>query len=309
MSPILLIDGNNLGHVLGYIDKAAGRYDTADLLSCLDGVSRFLAAQGQDVEIVLFLDDVLAAERLGGWHVVVPLVPDGNADAAIRAYAQAQEGRSQTLVSGDQALCGDVALWGVVCLSPTAFVSGYLIPAHNAGFVDLPGKRGLEPGLPVSYVEVGEGDPAPPPTMKAPTYPVQDQGDADLQRQNEALERAEAVLRGELLPPPEVYRLDLSRWLDSADLALYLAENHLCAQHPNLTDPAEMITAIREHCRLDPRYFTSGRVINRVFRLFLCRAEHSLSLDELTRLAKTRRRKIRAAIEKYGERLGIVVLW
>ncbi len=309
MSPVLLVDGNNLGHVLGYIDKTAGRYDTADLLSCLDGVSRYLATQGQDVEIVLFLDDVSAAERLAGWHVLVPPVPDGNADAAIRAYAQARTDRSQTLVSGDQALCDDVALWGVVCLSPTAFVSGYLIPAHNAGFVDLPGTGGLESGSPVSYIEVGEGDPTPTPTEKAPAWPMQDQGDADRQRQTAALERAGAALRGEPLPPREVYRLDLSHWLDSADLALYLAEHHLCARHPNLTDPADMIAAVREHCCLDPRYFTSGRVIHRVFRLLLCRPEHSLSLDDLTRLAKTRRRKIRAAIEKYGEQLGIVVQW
>jgi hypothetical protein len=43
--------------------------------------------------------------------------------------------------------------------------------------------------------------------------------------------------------------------------------------------------------------------------LFLCRPEHSLSLDDLARLAKTRRRKIRAAIKQHGRRLGIEVMW
>jgi hypothetical protein len=47
-------------------------------------------------------------------------------------------------------------------------------------------------------------------------------------------------------------------------------------------------------------------VINRVFRVFLCRAENSLSLDDLARLTNTRRRKIRSAIKKFGDRMGIV---
>ena len=68
----------------------------------------------------------------------------------------------------------------------------------------------------------------------------------------------------------------------------------------------EMIRAIREHCSQQPRYFKSGRVINRVFRVFLCRSEGSLSLDDLARLTETRRRKIRAAIKRQGDQLGIV---
>jgi hypothetical protein len=70
-----------------------------------------------------------------------------------------------------------------------------------------------------------------------------------------------------------------------------------------------MIATIVEHCSRQPRYFSSGRVINRLFRLFLCRPEHTLSLDDLVRLAQTRRRKIRAAIARYGERLGIAGVW
>lgn len=307
MQPILLIDGNNLGHVLGYIDKTAERYDNILLLARLDGLARYLAAQGQDVTIVLFLDDVSAAERLGGWHVQVAPVPDGDADAAIRAYAQAHADHPQTLVSGDQALCGDVAVWGVVCRSPEAFVSHYLIPAQQAGFSSPmdSSKAGREIAL--SYVESSEE--TPPTVQKPPARALDDQGEADRQLQAAALERTEATLRGESLAPPDVYRLDLSHWDDVAELALYLAENHLCPDHPHLTDPDEMVAAICRHCSRQPRYFTAGRVINRVFRLFLCRPEHSLSLDDLARLAKTRRRKIKAAIIKHGERLRIEVMW
>ena len=304
---MLLIDGNNLGHLLGYIDKAAGRYESTQLLACLDGVARYLAAQGQEVKIVLFLDDVSAAERLGGWHVHVASAPDGNADAAIRAYVRAHAGRPQTLVSGDQALCGDAAMWGVVCLSPQAFVSRYLAPARRAGFLDHVYDAGTDGGVPLSYVEVGEE--TPPPAHEPAFYPLEDQGEADRRRQIATLERAEATLRGEHLPPPDVYRLDLGYWADAAELALYLAEHHLCPDHPDLTDPHEMIAAIREHCSREPRYFTSGRVINRVLRLFLCRPEQSLSLDLLAHLAKTRRRKIRAAIKKHGAGLGIRTAW
>jgi hypothetical protein len=296
MSPILLIDGNNLGHVLGYIDKAAGRYDSAALLACLDGLARHLGAQGQEVEIVLFLDDVYAAERLEGWRVHVAPVPGGDADAAIRAYAQAHAGRPQILVSGDQALCGAAEMWGVVCLSPLAFVARHLVPARQAGFVDR--------AWPASYVEAGEEI-----LPAAPTYhpPVQaDGGELDRRRQAAALARAEAVLHGESLPAPDVYRLDLSRWTDEAELALYLAERHLCPAHADLTSPDAMIAAIRGHCSRQSRYFSAGRVIDRVFRLLLCRPEHTLSLGDLARLGKMRRRKVRAAIEKYGARLGIV---
>jgi len=307
MLPILLIDGNNLGHVLGYIDKAVGRYDSTLLLSCLDGLSRYLITQGQEVRIVLFLDDVSAAERLGGWHVQVAPVPHGNADAAIRAYAQAHADHPQTLVSGDQALCGDVALWGVVCHSPEAFVSHYLIPAQQAGFGNLADRVDVGRDTVFSYVESSKE--TPPAVRKPAAYALDDQGEAARQLQAAALERTEASLRGEPISPPQAYKLDLGDWADDAELALYLAEHHLCPDHPDLTDPHEMIAAICQHCSHQPRFFTSGRVINRVFRLFLCRPEHSLSLDELTLLAKARRRKIRAAIKKHGEGLGIKVMW
>jgi len=307
MTPILLIDGNNLGHVLGYIDKAAGHYDSASLLSCLDGVARYLATQGQEVRIVLFLDDADAAERLGGWHVQVAPVPSGNADVAIRAYAQAHADRPQTLVSGDQALCGDAAMWGCVCLPPEAFVARYLIPARRAGFSEQGDDEKLERDQPLSALK--RQDETPPKRAKTFSFPLADQGAMDRQRQIAALKEAEASLRGEPLHAPDVYRMDLNLWADAAELALYLAEEHLCPDHPGLTDPSEMIAAIRDHCSHQPRYFTSGRLINRVFRLFLCRPEHSLSLDDLSRLAKTRRRKIRAAINRHGQQLGIVVAW
>jgi hypothetical protein len=307
MQPLLLIDGNNLGHVLGYIDKTVGRYDNTLLLACLDGLARYLAAQGQDVKIVLFLDDVTAAERLGGWHVHVAPVPDGDADAAIRAYAQTHADHPQTLVSGDQALCGDVAIWGVVCRSPATFVSQYLTPAQRAGFATRMDSPGAGEDISMSYVESSEE--TPPTAHKPSPHALDDRGQADRQLQAAALGRTEATLRGESLTPPEVYKLDLSHWDDAAELALYLAEHHLCPDHLHLTDPDEMVAAICRHCSRQPRYFTSGRVIYRVFRLFLCRSEHSLSLDDLARLAKTRRRKIRAAIKKHGERLGIEVMW
>jgi hypothetical protein len=295
--PILLIDGNNLGHVLGCIDKATGHYDGAGLLAWLDGAARGLVGQGQETEIVLFLDDVYAAERLGGWHVRVAPVPSGDADAAIRTYAEAHANRPQILVSGDQALCGDVALWGVVCLSPETFISRYLIPARQAGYIESD----------LSYVEASEASPEAEHAPRPLTQP--DQREAELGLQAETLARAEAILRGQPLPAPDVYRLELERWADEAQLALYLAQHHLCPAHPELTDPAEMVEAICTHCSRQPRYFTAGPVIDRVFRLFLCRAEHTLSLDGLTRLAHTRRRKVKAALEKHGERLGIVAVW
>jgi hypothetical protein len=307
MTPTLLIDGNNLGHVLGYIDKATGHYDSASLLSCLDGVAHYLATQGQEVKIVLFLDDAEAAERLGGWHVQVAPVPSGNADAAIRAYAQAHADRPQTLVSGDQALCGDAAMWGYVCLSPEAFITRYLVPARRAGFSEQVDDVKLKRGQPLSALKRQEETPLK--EAKPFPFPRDDQGEMDRQRQIAALKQAEASLRGESPRSPEVYRLELNRWADAAELALYLAEEHLCPDHPGLTDPAEMIAAIRAHCSRQPRFFTSGRLINRVFRLFLCRPEHSLSLDDLSRLAKTRRRKLRATINKHGQQLGIVVAW
>jgi hypothetical protein len=306
MLSILLVDGNNLGHFLGYIDKAAGRYESARLLACLDGIARYLAAQGQTIRIALFLDDVSAAERLGGWHVYVAPTPDGDADAAILAYAQAHAGHPQILVSADQALCGDAAMWGVVCLTPQGFVSRYLVPARRAGFLDHVSGAGPDQRVSPSYVEVGE---APPPAREPSSISPDDQGEEDRRRQMAALERAEATLRGETLALPEVFKLDLTHWADAAELALYLAEHHLCPGHPDLTDPHEMIVAIREHCSRQPRYFTSGRVINRVFRLFLCRPEHTLSLDNLAHLAQTRRRKIRAAIKKHGAGLGISTAW
>jgi hypothetical protein len=295
--PILLIDGNNLGHVLGCIDKAAGRYDGAGLLAWLDGAACHLAGQGQETEIVLFLDDVYATERLGGWHVRVAPVPSGDADTAIRTYAQAHAGRPQILVSGDQALCGDVAVWGVVCLSPESFISRYLIPARQAGHIDSD----------FYYVEASEASPAAEPSPQPLSRT--DQREVELGLQAETLARAEAILRGQPLPTPDVYRLELKRWADEAQLALYLAQHHLCPAHLELTDPAEMIEAIRTHCSRQPRYFTAGPVMDRIFRLFLCRAEHTLSLDDLTRLAQTRRRKVKAALEKHGERLGIVTAW
>lgn len=305
MLATLLIDGNNLGHVLGYIDKAAGRYDGIGLLSALDGVARYLAAQGQEVEIVLFLDDVTAAERLTGWRVQVAAVPEGDADAAIRAFAQTHADNPQILVSADQVLCNDAAMWGVVCLSPHAFISRYIVPARRAGF--YAGGLETEPEAPLDYTQISDEGQTTFQELLSP--PVADQGEADRRLQITALKRAEESLRGEPLAPPEVYRLDLSGWTDAAELALYLAEHHLCPDHRDLTAPAEMIATICEHCSRQLRYFTSGRVINRVFRLFLCRPEHTLSLNDLARLAQTRRRKIRAAIEKHGERLGIVVAW
>ena len=295
VQPTILIDGNNLGHALGYIDKATDHYDQAGLLSRLDNVARRLAAQGQPVEMVLFFDDIWAEERLGGWRVQGAPVPDGDADAAIRAYAQAHADRAQILVSGDRALCGDVSLWGVVCLSPQAFVSRY---SPSARSTDANAFRAKEPS---------------PFDHPAPVAPMPDrsfQGVRDRQRQVAALARAEAMLRGETLSPPKVFRLDLARWSDPVELALYLSENHLCPAHADLTTPAEMIAAIRDHCCRQPRYFTAGRIIDRVFRLFLCRPEHTLTLDDLTRLSQTRRRKkVRAALLKYGGRLGIQVAW
>jgi hypothetical protein len=303
--PVLLIDGNNLGHALGYIDKAADRYDKAGLLSCLDSVARHLATQGQQVEIILFLDDVSAQEWLGGWHVQVAAVPGGDADAAIRAYAEAHKDCAQTLVSGDQALCNDAAMWGVVCLSPNAFISRYLIPARESGF--FPPPREIEQRASLTLSEISRrGSQA---AQIKPLYPPEDQGDLDRQSQAETLQRAKATLRGESPIPPEVFRLDLGNWPDATELAVYLAEHHLCPQHPELTIPGEMIAAIRDHCSRQERYFTSGHVIDRVFRLFLCRLENSLTLDDLARLAQTRRRKIRAAIKRQGEPLGIVVDW
>jgi hypothetical protein len=305
MLSTLLIDGNNLGHALGYFDQTTGLYDTSSLLAHLDGVARYLATQSQEVKVVLFLDDVSAAERLGGWLVQVAQVPDGDADAAIRAYVQAHADQPQILVSADQALCDDVAAWGAVCLSPRAFASRYLIPAFDAGVRSGDVMTGVEQ-FPEDLRDSDATQPAAQQTM--PSLP-EDQGPMDRQRHTAALERTGATLRGQPLPPPDVYRLDLDHWDDDAELALYLAEHHLCTDHPDLTDPNEMITTIRIHCSRHPRYFSSGRVIDRVFRLFLCRSEHTLSLDDLTRLAGTRRRKIRAAITRYGERLGIKTAW
>jgi hypothetical protein len=309
MPPIMLIDGNNLGHVLGYIDKTADRYDSASLLACLDGVNGHLAHQRYEVEIVLFLDDASAAERLGGWSVHVAPVLHGNADAAIRAYAQAHTDHPQILVSADQALCDDVTVWGVTCLPPRAFISHYLVPARQAGFIGNTARRALEREWLVPDEAPEEEKETPPEGKRLRGSSQNDRGLSDRLLLAEALGRAQAILRGEPLATPEVYRLDLKRWSDAAELALYLAEHHLCPGHPDLTDPDEMTAAIREHCCHQARYFTSGRVINRIFRLFLCRPEHSLTLDALTQLASTRRRKIRAAITKYGEQLGIVVVW
>jgi hypothetical protein len=293
MRPILLVDGNNLGHVLGYIDKAARLYDSAALLACLDGAAQHLAARGQEVEIVLFLDDAQAAERLGSWLVRVAPVPGGDADAAIRAYAQAHASSPQILVSADRALCEDAGLWGVVPLAPGDFVARYLLPARQAGLVDW------------RPVEASAKTPAAAPGLRLPG----DQGAAERRRQAAALKRAEAILRGQPLPPPDAYQLDLGRWSDEAELALYLAEHHLCPAHPDLTTPAEMVAAIRQHCSLQARYFSSGRVIDRLLRIFICRSERTLSLDDLARLSQTRRRKVKAALEKQGGRLGIVVAW
>jgi hypothetical protein len=304
MPPILLVDGNNLGHVLGYIDKTAARYDNAALLACLDGVARHLAAQGQQTEVLLFLDDVYAAERLGGWHVRVAPVPGGDADAAIRAYAQAHAEHTQILVSGDQALCEDVTMWGVVCLSPQAFISRYLVPAQRAGFMDESASQRFNDS------SAGERLAASPRRTPAVNDQLLDfQGEVERRRQDEALARARAVLRGEPLPAPDVYRLDLGLWADEVGLALYLAEHHLCPDHADLTDPGEMVAAIRAHCSRQPRYFSAGPVIERIFRLFLCRPERTLSFDDLARLGQTRRRKVKAALEKYGERLGIRPVW
>ena len=129
MSPIVLIDGNNLGHALGYIDKTCAHYDNTGLLKCLDGLTRYLSTQHQDIETILFLDDINAAERLEGWHVHVAPVPSGDADAAIRAYARAHAEHVQILVSSDRALCGDVAVWGVVCIPTGSFITHSLVPA------------------------------------------------------------------------------------------------------------------------------------------------------------------------------------
>jgi len=123
-----LIDGNNLGHALGLFDKASGHYDQTSLVALLDGVARYLAAQGQEAEVLLFFDDVSAAERLGAWWVTLVPVEGGDADAAIRAHARAHAGRPQILVTADRDLQGDVSIWGVVSLQPEAFVGRYLTP-------------------------------------------------------------------------------------------------------------------------------------------------------------------------------------
>jgi hypothetical protein len=156
----------------------------------------------------------------------------------------------------------------------------------------------------LTYVEASQV--APDPTQVQEDPPRRDLGQMDRKLHQAALKQAHATLLGVPLPSPEVFVLDLSRWTDPAELALFLAEHHLCPQHLELTAPTEMIAAIREHCSQQPRYFTSGRVINRVFRVFLCRSERSLSLDDLARLTDTRRRKIRAAIHRHGVELGIV---
>jgi hypothetical protein len=305
MSAIWLVDGNNLGHVLGYINKADGRYDTVALLQSLDGVARYLATQRQEVNIVLFLDDIHAAEQLGGWLVQVAPVPEGDADAAIRAYARAHSEQLQLLVSGDRELCDDAAIWGVVCLPPLDFVSRYLTPARQAGFYT----GDVEITLDAEEINTGSA-PKTSGLTPAPSYvTVQDQGEIERQSQINALKQTRATLRGEQPTAPKAFKLDLSHWADPADLAIYLAEHHLCQQHAELTDPQEMIAAIVQHCSKQPRYFTSGRVINRLFRLFLCRPEHTLTLDDLVRFAHTRRRKIRSAIDRYGERLGIIAVW
>jgi hypothetical protein len=249
--------------------------------------------------MVLFMDDTYAVERLGGWQVRVAPVPGGDADAAIRAYAQTHADQPLILISGDRALCGDVAMWGVVCLSPEAFVSRYLVPARRVGFVDR--------DAPMSYVEASGDAPLAAGTPLSPERA--DWGTVERQRQVAALVRIEAMLRGESPPPPDAYRLELSQWADEAELALYLAERHLCPAHPDLTGPDEMVAAIREHCSRQPRYFTTGPVIDRVFRLFLCRSERTLSLGDLARLGQTRRRKVKAALAKHGGQLGIVVVW
>lgn len=291
-----LIDGNNLGHALGLFDKASGRYDQSGLIVLLDSVARHLAAQGQEVEMLLFFDDVSAAERLGAWWVTLVPVPGGDADAAIRAHAQAHADQSQILVTADQDLQGDVSVWGVVSLQPEAFVGRYLTPALQAGHL-----------APADYVEPGLGP--QPATVTPATAVPPDRGSLSRQAQAAALQRTLATLRGEALPMPDTYRLDLSRWSDEAELAIYLAERHLCPAHLDLTTPAEMIAAIRAHCSHTPGYFSSGPVIDRLFRLFVCRPEHSLSLDRLSQLASTRRKKVKAALQDKGERLGILPAW
>jgi hypothetical protein len=302
MVPVILIDGNNLGHVLGYIDRQSGHYDSAGLLACLDRISHYLVSLGQEVEMFLFLDDPDAAERLGGWHVQVVPVPSGDADTAIRAFAQSRANQPLTLISADRILCDDAAAWGAVCLSPQAFISRYLVPAQDAGFCGDDGE--MESKLQLTYVEASQVAPNPQKVQEDASR--RDLGQADRKLYQATLKQAHATLLGVPLPPSEIFMLDLSRWTDLAELALYLAEHHLCPQHLELTAPMEMIAAIREHCSQQPRYFTSGRVINRVFRVFLCRSERSLSLDDLARLTDTRRRKIRAAINKQGDQLGIV---
>ncbi len=292
--PFLLIDGNNLGHVLGYINRDANRYNQADLLARLDQVACYLSAHGQTVDMLVFFDDPTAAERLGGRYVQIAPAPSGDADAAIRAFAETHADHLQILVSGDRNLCGDVSLWGVVCLSPETFVAHYITLAHQADRADAFEKE----APPVASKPLA--------SLTRPDF----QGITERQRQAAALARAEAILRGEALPPPDVFRLDLNRWTDDAELALYLAENHLCPDHPDLTTPPEIIAAIRVHCCRQPRYFTSGHIIDRLFRLFLCRPEHTLTLDDLTRQSHTRRRrKVRAALQKHGGRLGIQVAW
>ncbi len=294
--PALLVDGNNLGHALGLFDKAAGRYPQHELVALLDSVARHLTARGQETDILLFFDDPFAFERVGAWWVTLVPVPGGDADAAIRAHARAHADRTQILVSGDQALQGDVSVWGVVPLGPDAFIERYLDPALQAGYL-----------APSHYVETGQAPPpaAPPQRAEEPT----DHGLRSRRAQSKALERALATLRGEPLPQPDTYRLDLGRWPDEVELALYLAERHLCPAHPDLTTPAEMIAAIRTHCSRQPGYFTSGPVVNRLFRLFLCRPEHSLSLDRLSQLASTRRKKVKASLRDKGDRLGMVPAW
>lgn len=243
--------------------------------------------------MVLFLDDAQAAERLGSWLVRVAPVPGGDADAAIRAYAQEHASSPQILVSADRALCDDVALWGVAPLAPGDFAARYLLPARQAGPLDW------------RHVEAGTETPAATPGSRPPG----DRGAAERRRQAETLKRAEAILRGQPLPPPDAYQLDLERWSDEAELALYLAEHLLCPAHPDLTTPAEMVAAMRQHCSQQASYFSSGPVIDRLLRIFICRSERTLSLDDLTRLSGTRRRKVKAALEKQGARLGVVVVW
>ena len=162
----------------------------------------------------------------------------------------------------------------------------------------------MESKLQLTYVEESQVPPDLTQAQEGP--PRKDLGQVERQLHSAALKQAQATLDGIPLALPEVFVLDLDRWNDDAELALFLADQHLCPEHPELTAPREMVRAIQEHCCQQPRYFTSGRVINRVFRVFLCRPEGSLSLDDLARLTETRRRKIRAAIKRQGDQLGIV---